>query len=426
MTSGRLRSAEIVAIGTELLTPFRSDTNSLYLTARLNELGLEVRGKTVVADDRAAVESALRAALARAEVVVTTGGLGPTDDDVTREAVAGVAGVGADEDAAVLAVIDGRFVRRGRRMPPINRRQAQVPTGAVVLPNPNGTAPGLWIEVGDGVVIALPGPPRELQPMYEDSVLPRLRARCGGVVLRRRTLKIAGRGESDVDEIAQPVYGPWRQAEPAISTTILASLGQVELHLSSQGEDAARVDRALEEAVEALQAVLGPAVFSVDGRSLEEVVGDLLVSRQLLLAAAESCTGGLLLGALTDIPGSSAWIAGGVVAYANDVKVRSLDVPAELIAAHGAVSDAVAEAMAEGVRRRLNAGLGVGITGIAGPAGGTDAKPVGTVAIAVAGPGDRCVVRTVRFPGDRVMVRQMAVRAALNLIRRVLTDADYN
>lgn len=420
------RRAEILAVGSELLTPFRTDTNSLYLTARLNELGIEISGKSVVADDRAALESALRAALARADIVVTTGGLGPTDDDMTRDAVAAVAGLTSTEDATVLAAIEARFNTRGVPMPPVNRRQAQVPRGAQVLPNPRGTAPGLWLEIDGRVVVALPGPPRELRPMYEDHVRPRLQARGRGVVLRRRVVKVAGRGESHVEELAQPVYAPWRDANPAISTTILASPGQVELHLSVQGEDAARLEAALEMAVAALQDVLGRNVVSVDGRSLEEVVGALLLERRLMLAAAESCTGGLLLGAMTDVPGSSRWVAGGVVAYANEIKMQQLDVPAELIAAHGAVSEPVAGAMAEGARRRLGAGIGVGITGIAGPGGGTEAKPVGTVALAVAGPDDRLVVRTVRLPGDRTMVRQMAVQSALDLIRRVLTGADYN
>lgn len=417
-----LRHAEILAIGTELLTPFRADTNSLYLTARLNELGLDVIGKSVVPDDRPALETALRTAVQRAGVVVTTGGLGPTDDDLTRDALAAVAGVPFEEDAAVLAAIEERFSRRGLRMPSVNIRQAQVPRGAYVLANPNGTAPGLWLEIGSTVVIALPGPPRELRPMFENEVLPRLKKRSGDIVLRRRTIKIVGRGESHVEEVAQPVYAPWRDADPAIATTILAAPGQVELHLAAQGDDSARLDQALDKAVSALQSALGPAVFSVDGRELEEVVGALLLDRGLKLAAAESCTGGMLLGALTKVSGSSAWVAGGVVAYANDVKVQSLDVPPELIAAHGAVSEPVAEAMAEGARRAMRAGIGVGITGIAGPTGGTDAKPVGTVCLAVAGPGERRVVRTARFPGDRAMVRQMAVQTAMDLVRRVLTD----
>jgi nicotinamide-nucleotide amidase len=420
------RHAEILAIGSELLTPFRTDTNSLYLTGRLNELGLIVIRKSVVSDDHDALQSALKNALKRADVVVSTGGLGPTEDDLTREAIAAVAGVPFAEDAAVLASIEARFARRGFPMPAINRKQAQVPEGAVVLPNPHGTAPGLWFEIGAKVLIALPGPPRELKPMYENEVLPRLKARSRGTILRRRTIRTAGRGESHIEEIAQPIYGPLRNATPAIVTTILASPGQVELHLSAQGEEAGPLDAALESAVGALASALGLVVVSVDGRSLEEVVGSLLLAHNITVAAAESCTGGLLLGALTDISGSSAWVTGGVVAYANEVKVTSLDVPPEMIQAHGAVSEPVAEAMAEGVRRRMEAGIGVGITGVAGPTGGSDAKPVGMVCIAVAGPEGRRVVRTVKLPGDRAMVRQMAVNAALDLIRRVLTSPDYN
>jgi nicotinamide-nucleotide amidase len=413
--------AEILAVGSELLTPFRTDTNSLYLTARLNELGIDVVGKAVVADDRSLLEAALRAALMRADVVVTTGGLGPTDDDLTRDAIRAVAAVDATEDPAVMAAIAARFARRGLHMPAINRRQAQVPDGAAALDNPNGTAPGLWMAIGDRIVVALPGPPRELQPMFETHVASRLRARTGRLVLRRRTVTIAGRGESHVEEMAQPVYAPLRNVDPVITTTILASPGQVELHLSAQGEDQARLDGALEAAVGALQAALGHIVVSVDGRTLEEVVGGLLLKHGLMLAAAESCTGGLLLGKLTDIPGSSGWVAGGVVAYANAVKIDALGVPADLIAIHGAVSEPVAAAMAAGVRSRLGAGVGVGITGIAGPTGGTEAKPVGTVAVAVSGPGDRSAVRTVRLPGDRTMVRHLAVQTALDLVRLVLT-----
>lgn len=420
------RHAEILAVGSELLTPFRTDTNSLYLTARLNEIGITVIRKSVIADDRDALASALRAALERAEVVITTGGLGPTDDDVTREAIADVAGVSFTEDAAVLAAIEERFARRGWQMPPVNRRQAQVPEGGVVLTNPNGTAPGLWIEIGSAVVVGLPGPPRELKPMYEHEVLPRLRERAGTMHLRRRTIRTTGRGESQIEELAQPIYSAWLHEDPAISTTVLASPGQVELHLSAQGENADVLDRALDRAVAALQDALGSVAFSVDGRSLEEVVGALLLERRLRVGSAESCTGGLFMGALTEVSGSSSWFTGGVVAYSNQVKVECLDVPAELIAAHGAVSEPVATAMAEGVRRTLNADVGVGITGIAGPTGGTETKPVGTVAIAVSGPGDRRVVRTVRLPGDRAMVRQMAVNAALDMVRRVLTSAEYN
>ena len=422
LTDSSSPTAEILAIGSELLTPFRVDTNSLFLTSRLNDHGLELLGKAVVGDRPQALVDALRQAVGRADVVVTTGGLGPTDDDLTRDALAAVAGVPFREEAAVLAAIADRFARRKMPMPAINRRQALVPEGATVLDNPNGTAPGLWLAVGRSVIVALPGPPRELKPMWDTHVAPRLIARFGQQHLRRRTLKIAGRGESHVDEIAAPIYGPLRAASPAIDTSILASPGQVELHLSAKGHDGDALDRALEQAVAALADAIGLPVFSVDGRELEEVVGDLLRARGGTVAVAESCTGGLVLGRLTNVSGSSAWVTGGVVAYDNAVKVRDLGVPESLLAAHGAVSEPVASAMAVGVRTRLQTSVGVGITGIAGPTGGSEAKPVGTVVIAVDGPDGRHVVRTVRFPGDRVMVRQMSVQTALDLLRRACAE----
>jgi nicotinamide-nucleotide amidase len=291
-----------------------------------------------------------------------------------------------------------------------------VPRGATVLANRHGSAPGLWIEHGETVAVLLPGPPREIHPMWQADVLPRLEARTGGRRLRRRVLKITGRAESQVDEVAEPVYAPLRRQPIPIEPTILATPGQIELHLSAAGRDVPAIDRALDEAVGRLGEALGSVVFSVDGRQLEAVVGDLLRERGWRLAAAESCTAGLLLGRLTEIPGSSAWIVGGVVAYANDVKTRELGVPDAMLAAHGAVSEPVARAMAEGVRASFGANIGVAITGIAGPDGGSDSKPVGTVVMAVAGPAS--TVKTSIFPGDRQMVRGLAVAGALDLVRR--------
>lgn len=422
----RIHTAEILAVGSELLTSFRIDTNSLYLTGRLNELGIEVIGKSVVADRPAALDAALRLALSRADLVVTSGGLGPTDDDLTRDAIATVAGVSSAEDPELVATIARRFSKRGFEMPAINRRQAQVPSGATVLANPNGTAPGLWMPIGEKVIVALPGPPRELQPMWEAHVAPRLTERTGSRRLVRRVVKIAGKGESHVDEIAAPIYGAWRTRTPAIETSILASPGQVELHLSAQGDDVAQLDLALDAAVREVVSALGAAVFSIDGRELEVVVGDVLREHRATVAAAESCTGGLLLGRLTNVSGSSGWVTGGVVAYDNAVKVQQLGVPQALIDAHGAVSEPVASAMASGVRTSLGASVGVGITGVAGPTGGTDAKPVGTVVIAVSGPGQHDVVRTFRFPGDRAMVRQLSVQTAMDMVRRAFSPPDYN
>jgi len=419
-------TAEILAIGSELLTPFRIDTNSLFLTSRLNDLGIEVIAKSVVGDRPEALVAALRLAVSRADIVVTSGGLGPTDDDLTRDAIVAVAGVTSVEDPGVVDAIAKRFASRNMPMPDINRRQAMVPVGATVLDNPRGTAPGLWMPVGTRVIVALPGPPRELKPMWDDHVASRVAEKTGRQRLRRRTLKIAGRGESHVDEIAAPIYGRWRSHVPPIETSILASPGQVELHLSAQGTDVARLDAALDQATRELAAALGRAVFSTDGRELEQVVGDALHALGATVSAAESCTGGMLLGRLTNVSGSSAWVTGGIVAYDNLVKEDQLGVEAHLLKEHGAVSEPVASAMAAGVRARLGTSVGVGITGVAGPTGGTEAKPVGTVVIAVDGPGAAHKVRTVRLPGDRAMVRQMSVQTAMDMLRRACTPPDYN
>ena len=415
-----LSTAEIIAVGTELLTPFRSDTNSLFLTAGLNELGIVVRRKSIVGDDAEDLAFAVRSALARADLLVICGGLGPTEDDLTRETVADVLERRLNEDPAIVERLRARFVRRGWTMPDNNRRQARVPSGAVVLDNPRGTAPGLWLEHGDRVVVLLPGPPRELEPMFTGLVQGRLAARATARRLYRRVLRVAGRGESHVEERAQPVYERWRRGEPAVETTVLASPGLVELHLSTRADSESAAAAVLDGATGELAEALGDHLFSTDGRSLPEVVGGLLARDGLRVVVGESCTGGLVTARLVDVPGSSAWVGAGVVAYSNAVKREALGVPSEVLEAHGAVSEPVARAMAAGARRVGGADLGVGVTGVAGPGGGTDAKPVGTVCIAVVGPGAAEAATTVRLPGDRAMVRGQAARVALDLLRRAL------
>lgn len=413
-----IRTAEIIAVGSELLARQRIDTNSLFLAERLLELGIELRRKHVVGDHPAELRDTIADAIARVDLVITTGGLGPTDDDLTREAVAAVLGRRLAVDPEVLAIVAARFERRGVPMPSVNRRQAEVIEGARWLPNPNGTAPGQVVDTGDRLIVLLPGPPREMQPMFLASVVPVLAARASGRQVRRRTVRTTGLSESQVEEIAQPIYSRFAAGVVPIDTTVLASPGLVELHLSGAAEDVDALEGVLDRASAELVAALGDAVFTTDERSLEEVVGAELIARQLMIAAAESCTGGLLLQRLTDISGSSAWVLGGVVAYANAVKVEALGVGEDTLAAHGAVSEAVARAMAEGVRRRLGADVGVGITGVAGPGGGSDEKPVGTVWIAVAA-GDTHARRFL-FPGDRQMIRQFAASAALNMVRRAI------
>jgi len=415
------RRACIIAVGSEMLTPFRVDTNSLFITDRLNTIGFDVRMKTVVGDDVGELAGLVRASLDWADLIVLTGGLGPTADDITRDAVAQVLDLPFDEDEETVARIRERFTRRGMVMQEINRRQAMVPRGAALLDNPNGTAPGLWLEHGRTALVLLPGPPREMKPMFEAIVRDRLTARSGGAGLFRRVLKITGQPESVVDAKAQPIYGRWQTQEVPISTTILAVLGQIELHLTAGAPDREAADRVLDPAVRELQDALGGDVYSVDGASLEEVVGARLRERRLKVAVAESCTGGLLTSRLTDVPGSSAYVDRSEVCYSNQAKIDSLGVPAALIAAHGAVSEPVARAMAEGIRAKASADVGMGVTGIAGPDGGTPEKPVGTVAIAVLVGAD-ARVRTFQFVGAREMVKFQSAQAALNMLRLMLSQ----
>lgn len=417
--------AEIIAVGSELLGHARADTNSLYLSARLSDLGIDLRMKSVVGDERDDLSLVFRQALERSDLIVLTGGLGPTDDDLTRDVVSDVLGLPMTIDETIVAGIKARFERRGLTMPEVNRRQAQVPRGAVVLANPNGTAPGLFIaDTGADArhtVVLLPGPPRELQPMFDLVCSGLLRERAGRERAHRTSLFVTGKGESHVEQAIQPIYSRWRDAAPPISTTILAAMGQIELHLTVRDDDEARALAALERARDELLAAIGGDVYSTDGRVMEEVVGDLLKARGLTIAAAESCTGGLLMSRLTDVSGSSAYVRAGIVAYAYEDKSALLGVPAEMIAAHGAVSEPVAVAMAEGIRERTGADVTVGITGIAGPGGGTPDKPVGTVVIAVIVPGKPVYVRTFAFMGPRAMVKFQATQAALDRVRRMLS-----
>jgi nicotinamide-nucleotide amidase len=415
-----LRTAEIIAVGSELLGSTRLDTNSLFLADRLASLGIELRAKTVVGDNRREVSEHFRRALERVDLVVFTGGLGPTDDDVTREAAADVLGVRLIEQPAIVEQLVQRFARRGLQMPAMNRKQAQVLDGGVILENPNGTAPGQMFERGGQLVLLFPGPPRELKPMMEAVMSGVLAARVGAERLYRRTLFVTGRGESHVEEIAQPIYSAWVTASPPIETTILAAPGQIELHLVMRSTDAAEAERILDRARDQLATALGPDVFSLDGRSMEEILGSLLLARQLTIAAAESCTGGLMMSRLTDVPGSSAYVAGGVVVYSNELKTSLAGVDPALIAAHGAVSEPVAVALAEGIKARTGASIGVGITGIAGPTGGTPQKPVGTVCIAAVMPDGAAQVRTFSLFGNRSMIKFWAAQYAMNMVRKLV------
>jgi nicotinamide-nucleotide amidase len=411
-------SAAIIAVGSELLTPQKTDTNSLYVTEVLNDLGIAVAFKAIVGDSRSELTAHIAHALSRHPILILTGGLGPTDDDLTREVVAAHLDLPLEDDAAILEAIERRFASRGWKMPAVNRRQAQVPRGATVLQNPHGTAPGLWITHGTNMIALLPGPPREMKPMMDGEVRRRLAAAAGTVRLHRRLVRVSGKGESMVEEIVQPIYSRWLEQTPRIETTILAGLGQVELHLVAQSGDEADASQHLDHAVSQLAGALGDDLVSTDGTVLEAVTGQLLRERGWWVAFAESCTGGLATSRMTDIAGSSDYVERSIVAYSNRAKMELLDVPEALIAQHGAVSEPVALAMAAGIRKRAGVNVGVAITGIAGPGGGSEHKPVGTVCVAV--DGLESTVRTFRFPGGREMVKAMSANWAIDMLRRSL------
>jgi len=408
-------SAEIIAIGSELLTPDRSDTNSLWLTEKLNSIGIEVKLKTIVGDDDARLEETIRDALKRSHVVITTGGLGPTEDDITRKVAARALGRRLMLNEKVLEEISARFLSFGRTMPQINSRQAMVIEGAQILPNPNGTAPGMALEHEGREVILLPGPPREMKPMYENFVQPRLASKAGDVRVVRRILRVAGMGESAVDERIAPVYSQYKNPQ----TTILFNRSEIEIHLTAQAKTEQDAELLLDGLTGQIEERLGQAIFAFRGEKMEEVVGLRLAVNGFTIAVAESCTGGLIAQRLTEVPGSSVYFMEGVVAYSNDAKIRTLGVDTELIARHGAVSAEVAEAMAEGVRARAETDFGLSITGIAGPGGGTDEKPVGLVYIALADDA-HTESRKLNVPGDRHLIRWRSSQAALDLLRRRL------
>jgi nicotinamide-nucleotide amidase len=420
--TGELRSAEVIAVGSELLGSTRLDTNSLFIAKTLGALGIQVKTKAVVGDDRTLLKELFALAIGRSDVVVVTGGLGPTDDDLTREAVTDALGLSMSEDEEITARIRARFERRGLAMPEINRKQAMVPTGATVLANSHGSAPGLLIPVGKKIAILLPGPPRELQPMLTELCEPRglLDIRAGEERIYAVSVFTTGLSESHVEELAQPIYAPWRDRPERIETTILATPGQVELHLTLRSTDAAHARRTLESARGELVQALGAAAFTTQNRSLPQVVGELLHARGLTFAAAESCTGGLLLARMTDVAGSSAYISGGVITYSNALKIQLLGVDPALLESHGAVSEPTAAAMTDGLHERTHADVCVAITGIAGPSGGTAAKPVGTVVIAIRFAGQPLSVRTHLFPGARDIVRFQATQTAIESVRRML------
>jgi len=411
--------AEIIAIGSELLTPYRQDTNSLYLTEHLNQLGVEVAFKTVVGDKRAHLVQVAKTALGRADLLIFMGGLGPTEDDLTREAVAAALRLDLSRDPDLVAALYARFAALRRKMPENNERQCDVIAGAAVLPNEKGTAPGQWIE-GEyeghkKIILLLPGPPWELKLMFEKQVMERLRTALPPAFIATRIIKVAMVPESTCDARIAPIYKKYED----VQTTILADAGEIQLHLRSRGNSLASAQQRVNELAAEIENELGDTVFSTGGESLEQIVGYLLQMRGSTVAVAESCTGGMIAEYLTSVSGSSRYFVGGAVVYSNEMKTKMADVPPALIEKHGAVSKEVAAALAEGIRCRSHSSFGVGVTGVAGPTGGTEEKPVGLVFHALADGKETEVVER-KYIGDRERVRRWATRQALDLVRRKL------
>lgn len=406
---------ELLTVGTELLLGFTVDTNGAEIARSLASIGVEIVRRTSVGDDRAAIQDAVGAALARTGTVLITGGLGPTRDDVTKHAVAELLGMPLEFHEEIWQQLLDRFRSLGREPSLTNRSQAEVPRGGTVLRNRWGTAPGLWLESTRGVVIMLPGVPIEMRNLLAHEVVPRLAPRAGNLVIRSRTVRTTAIPESTLAER----LGDIEVAVRPLGLAYLPGLEGVDLRLTSWGADGEASDARLDAGAAELRRRAGENAYGEGDETLAAIVVDLLRQRSLTIGVAESCTGGLLGGRLTDVPGSSDVFHGGIIAYDNSVKIGHLGVPEDLLRSHGAVSETVAEAMAEGVRQRLSVDVGVGITGIAGPGGGTPDKPVGTVCMTVAGLGD-IYSRKAIFLGSRPEIRARAVQTALFMVRQRL------
>jgi nicotinamide-nucleotide amidase len=408
-------NAEIIAVGSELLTPQRLDTNSLFLTQQLNDLGVEVTTKYVVGDNRDHVADAVRRAMSRAEIVILSGGLGPTEDDVTRDAVAVAIDRKLIFHPEISDHIEQRFRQANRTMAEVNRRQAFVIEGADILPNDRGTAPGQWIDESDTSIVLLPGPPHELKAMFHRQCLPRLARVVPKQVIRTLLFRVAGMAESDLDQTISPVYKKYENPV----TTILAGDGDLQVHLRARGEREGDVLALLAEVAAPIEMLLGDRIYSRNGDSLELVIGELLTKRGASLAVAESMTGGLLAQRITSVPGSSHYFLGGFLVYSNKMKTELLGVSEEMVEQHGAVSEQTAEAMANGARRRTGATFAISITGEAGPEPGENV-PVGTVYVGLADAAG-CQVAHRVFLGDRARIRVFSTQMALDMLRRKCT-----
>ncbi len=409
--------AEVIGVGTELLLGDIVNTNAAHIGSVLAQWGIDCFAHHVVGDNTERIAEMIASSLARADAVVLTGGLGPTQDDVTREAIALVTGRPLERDPAIEEALRARFAALGREMPSMNLRQAEVPAGATVIPQTFGTAPGLIVEHSDGVIYAIPGVPAEMEDMLARAVVPDLRRRSGHAErIVSRIVRTSGLPESTVAEALAPL---WDELGGALTMAFLAGGGEVRIRLTAKAADDASATATLDEAEARVRALLGAAVVGTGDERLEVAVGDLLRARGWTIACAESLTAGWLAGRIAQVPGAGDYLRGGIVAYAPDLKRSALGVPDEVLASHGSVNEPVARAMAAGVRARLGADVGVAITGVAGP--DPQGREPGTVIIAVDGPLGQ-TAREVRLPGDRNTVRALAAAVALNLVRLYLLE----
>jgi len=407
--------AAIIAIGSEMLTPARVDTNSLYLTDHLNARGVEVLFKMIVGDNREHLVDAMRYALERVQLLILSGGLGPTEDDLTREAVAQLCErplIFSDEQFAVL---EERFRRMNRKMADVNKRQVFVIEGATVLPNPRGTAPGQWVEHGGSHIVLLPGPPNELKGVFQEQCIPKLDSLLPPQVIRTRFYRVAGMGESDLDQLIAPVYSKY--TNPA--TTILAALGDIQIHLRARCKSEQEAEALLAELGSPIEELLGERIYSHGGAPIEQAIGDVLRERAMTITLAESCTGGMVAERITSVPGASDYFNAGFVTYSYAMKTNLLGVDPELLRTAKAVSEPVAKAMAAGARQRAGASIGVSVTGVAGPSQGEETEPPGVFFVGIADEAC-CYARRFQFSGDRNRIRTLATQTALDMVRRHL------
>jgi nicotinamide-nucleotide amidase len=406
-------NAEIIAVGSELLNLGRIDTNSIYLAGKLRELGVEVVAMSAIGDDRNRLADAVRQAISRSPILIMTGGLGPTEDDLTREAVAQALDRRLVLSTELVEALERRFAITKRKMAEVNKRQAFLIEGSEALSNDRGTAPGIWVEDSGAVIMLLPGPPHELQSMFERHCLPRLARIVPRLAIRSIFMRVTGLPESDLDQLIAPVYRKYEN--PA--TTILAANGDLQIHLRARCATEAEADALLAEVAGPIELLLGDFLYSRNGDPLEAVVGDLLRAGKATVSVAESCTGGILGERLTTQPGSSDYFVGGFLTYSNAMKIELLGVPPETLEQFGAVSKETAEAMAAGARRRTSSTYAVSITGVAGPDSGGEKAPVGSIFVGVADAGGVHVAHR-RFLGDRQRIRIFAAQFALDALRR--------